>query len=457
MRDAYSRRGALGNSPESGSPLPAAESPCHNRLMRGDGGAYRHQSRLLALAHPAFTGAVALLAINDHLLKSHFPSWITGKLSDFAGIFVVAVLFGLLMRRPYLASFFTGLGFTAIKLSGLAAVLVAPILGGVTRQDPSDLLALVFLWPAALFLRKSLGHGADRPRVRPLLLGASAIATLLALTATSCLSAPVLEAFTIDDNGRVFARIRGEPEGYVGETRTLRWAVSEDAGLTWQPSSRPPGVEATVRREVCDERRCFRLLDGSRVQERSGHGPWRTSFAFSSEEARRLNLRLSCSSGVLSAVDMRSLMLVPQGEEATVLVAMGAQGVLRRTSGGGWERRAVLDLEPLPLHGPSWLAALRFSPLLLGALTLVVLVLAASRSGWQRGLLVLLVGGVGAVSLLLLAGILSFLGVDYVLAGPPVAILSAGAFVATLVLSLRDRSKRLTDFVPGRGEEDDGS
>ena len=41
------------------------------------------------LTHPAFTGAVALLAVNDHVLKPLVGGWLTGKLSDVAGVFVV--------------------------------------------------------------------------------------------------------------------------------------------------------------------------------------------------------------------------------------------------------------------------------------------------------------------------------------------------------------------------------
>lgn len=34
---------------------------------------------------------MALLVVNDHYLKIHFPSFLTGKLSDVAGLFVAAV------------------------------------------------------------------------------------------------------------------------------------------------------------------------------------------------------------------------------------------------------------------------------------------------------------------------------------------------------------------------------
>ncbi|MCP4580714.1 MAG: hypothetical protein GY839_03805 [candidate division Zixibacteria bacterium] len=46
---------------------------------------------LQILLKPAFLIALALLLLNDHLLKAAYPGWLTGKLSDFAGLFVMAV------------------------------------------------------------------------------------------------------------------------------------------------------------------------------------------------------------------------------------------------------------------------------------------------------------------------------------------------------------------------------
>jgi hypothetical protein len=56
--------------------------------------------RLGVLAHPALTGAVAVLAVNDQVLKARLPGWWTGKLSDLAGVFVVAAVLGVLAGRP---------------------------------------------------------------------------------------------------------------------------------------------------------------------------------------------------------------------------------------------------------------------------------------------------------------------------------------------------------------------
>src|SRR5688572_20551428 len=44
--------------------------------------------QLNTLTSPAFIVAVCLLLANDFILKSTFHNWFTGKISDFAGLFV---------------------------------------------------------------------------------------------------------------------------------------------------------------------------------------------------------------------------------------------------------------------------------------------------------------------------------------------------------------------------------
>ena len=45
------------------------------------------------LLHPLFLTSLALLLLNDFYLKYEFHNWFTGKLSDFAGLFVFAIFF----------------------------------------------------------------------------------------------------------------------------------------------------------------------------------------------------------------------------------------------------------------------------------------------------------------------------------------------------------------------------
>lgn len=44
------------------------------------------------ILHPVFLSSVILLFVNDHFLKYTFHNWLTGKLSDFAGLIALPLL-----------------------------------------------------------------------------------------------------------------------------------------------------------------------------------------------------------------------------------------------------------------------------------------------------------------------------------------------------------------------------
>src|SRR5437870_3549043 len=44
--------------------------------------------RLNILISPGFVAGLILLLLNDHVFKVLSPNWITGKLSDFSGLFI---------------------------------------------------------------------------------------------------------------------------------------------------------------------------------------------------------------------------------------------------------------------------------------------------------------------------------------------------------------------------------
>lgn len=143
------------------------------------------------MLHPAPLAALAALALNDHLLKARFGNFVTGKLSDVAGMIffplLLVSLHELLLRargryvgpsrRALVASVIaTGAVFAAVKLSPDAALAwrwalgalqwparallagrlvdVAPVAHVV---DPTDLVALPFLLVPLLV-------GSRRPR-----------------------------------------------------------------------------------------------------------------------------------------------------------------------------------------------------------------------------------------------------------------------------------------------------
>jgi hypothetical protein len=132
-----------------------------------------------AVLHPLVLGALALLILNDHVLKAAYPGWWTGKLSDVAGLAMFPILVsggGQLLgiwpggaRTVAVVAVATGVAFTACKVwapagdvyrvglaalqwpaHAIAALLEGDTLPGVGRvrltPDPTDLIALPAVW-----------------------------------------------------------------------------------------------------------------------------------------------------------------------------------------------------------------------------------------------------------------------------------------------------------------------
>ncbi len=83
------------------------------------------------LLHPVCLASVAVLLLNDHVLKRAVPGVITGKLSDLAGLIFFPLLLqafwevgAAVLRRPWtpsvrvlgVSALLTGLGFSAIQV-----------------------------------------------------------------------------------------------------------------------------------------------------------------------------------------------------------------------------------------------------------------------------------------------------------------------------------------------------
>ncbi|HEX8693531.1 MAG TPA: hypothetical protein VF746_14005 [Longimicrobium sp.] len=142
--------------------------------------------RLDALLGPPALGALALLLLNDFVLKAAFPGALTGKLSDFAGLFLFAVFWSALFpRHRAQVALLAAAGFVLWK-SPLAqpAIDAWNALGPfpVARVvDPTDLVALLVL-PLACAWRPGPRVG---PAARRLLGPAAAAMCFFAFAATS--------------------------------------------------------------------------------------------------------------------------------------------------------------------------------------------------------------------------------------------------------------------------------
>jgi hypothetical protein len=128
-----------------------------------------------ALLHPVALVALVVLVLNDHLLKALYPGFVTGKLSDFAGmivapLFMVAIIDALVPAAwlqknayrvvPWLSAFVVGCGFAAAKTWPPATAAYESAMGVFWRgrvvlvRDVGDLAALPMGALAALVARR---------------------------------------------------------------------------------------------------------------------------------------------------------------------------------------------------------------------------------------------------------------------------------------------------------------
>jgi hypothetical protein len=156
------------------------------RLLAGDDRTSRGGLPIHELLAPVPLLALVALVVNDWLLKgTAAPEWITGKLSDVAGVFVFPLIatavgdlllyaafrlgppvdFTLRRGKLALAIALTALVFGAMKLSPVIGGWVerawaAIVPGSSIYPDPSDALALLVLPATWWHGRRALARGA---------------------------------------------------------------------------------------------------------------------------------------------------------------------------------------------------------------------------------------------------------------------------------------------------------
>jgi quinol monooxygenase YgiN len=297
-----------------------------------------------------FVTSVAILLINDHVLKARFPGWWTGKLSDVAGVAMVGLAASVLlgMRSGVVTA---ALGFGALKTMPGVAELLRPVLGGVTLRDTSDLIALVVLLPVSWWMVRRV-----KPRVstesrdvsvrgdfiasarQGVTAAVSILASLVAVfatTATACSPEPAAFRLVVVGDA-VFAEIDG--------TIDDRWLMSNDGGITWDEQLRPASASALPEAtdmygpreplgptEAClslDD--CFRLVDRRRIERQSTIAQSMTVFSLTDAEYQAF--RVGCTNSDLGAL---SSIVAVQGN---VIATLGADGVVVGTPDGRWTR-----------------------------------------------------------------------------------------------------------------------
>jgi hypothetical protein len=129
------------------------------------------------LLHPVSLAAIALLIVNDHVLKAAWPGALTGKLSDVAGLAFFPLLLATVARevRPSLRLRPTVAACALLTALVFAAIKVSPLAGDAYRVGLGALQ-----WPFRALASLLAGHGV--PGLVPVLLTPD-VTDLLALPA----------------------------------------------------------------------------------------------------------------------------------------------------------------------------------------------------------------------------------------------------------------------------------
>jgi hypothetical protein len=341
------------------------------------------------LTHPLFTGAVALLAVNDHVLKARWPGLITGKLSDIAGVIMIAIACTAISGRSTLSTRVTALAFTLLKTWPPVAAWAAPVLGGVTRTDPTDLIALFALIPLHRWLQQD--------RSSPGLTFLWPVALVLALsttTATSCAATPQTRELWSAD-GLLYAT----------STSGRELSSSADGGRTWSAKGETPAsAHLAPQTEACAKATCFRALPDVGIDQKIGQAEWKPILRYSAEQKKRLRINISdaCTGDVGRPGYFSSLEVSDRPDGADVTVNMGA-GLLHRSPDGTWSRPKVLFTygeTQFPAMGPpTWTSSLALLALVVSGAGLLMLIVPPLRRPPRRGVYAGLIAFLGCGTL----------------------------------------------------------
>ncbi len=326
-----------------------------------------------AFAHPAVWASVLLLLVNDHVLKGAFPSFWTGKLSDFAGLFFAPFLFipllALLLsplhlppaRAADLGYGLVGAVFAAIKLSptlnAYAAAWTSAVLGrsAAFALDPTDGIALLALVPSrwlwGRIARAAQGRRSPPPR---LAWAGWSLAMLAFLATTPCPPIPMVYRAMVRD-GRIYAGVGGRSE--------MVWVASADDGATWEWVKDPPPalrdqaprLDWPIVRCLPDRPDlCYRIPGPGRIEKSADGGrTWSTAWAppWGREEFRQRFLS-GCSK---PRIDEGPYDLAPdiEGERIRWIVAMGTEGIMILNPDGSW-RLVGIEASAILSSGYRW-------------------------------------------------------------------------------------------------------
>lgn len=291
------------------------------------------ENSLRCFQHPVSLLSIVLLLLNNHAFKVISPSWLTGKLSDFAGLFffpfIVAAVLSLLLTKfnftsrqlGQIAFWFVTVWFILLKITSpinsLTVQFSSLLVGSPTHiiMDWTDIIGLTAMFPAwKLWNRDQQWKANDFAYI------ALSIGTLAAIATSP--QYPTIYSVTNLEYYKDRIVYAADRENY-GEMYP-QTATSNDGGMTWEESD----IETVEMKSLpiihCSHLMpeiCFRVTRSGKLEESKDRGD---SWTF------------------ITAATYDLILFEWEGKEY-VIVARGEYGIWRRElPDGEWAKISVL-------------------------------------------------------------------------------------------------------------------
>lgn len=301
------------------------------------------QRALISLSHPVSIGALVILLLNDHWWRQVAPSWLTGKIGDFTWLifapFLLATILAWLIP-PRLKHQEEIIGRGSIVVVGLVFAFAKAIpafhsltiqvletltgWGNVLRMDPTDLLALPALIIAWQIWDRSAGRSIRLPNRGWVLIPLAVLATMADSPAPnsgiSCVNTQADSTLIANDAYLAF--------------------VSPDGGATWeQATQQSKGMCQGPAKPVIDSTNSniqYRFLPDEAIERSADSGAtWQREFTFSAPSEPEEAFHKKQENSYL--YNQRPISAVFHEPTGNLVLAMGYDGVLVRTTGGRWQ------------------------------------------------------------------------------------------------------------------------
>ena len=365
------------------------------------------QQCLSALTHPVTVSAVALLLLNDLLLKSVWEgSWATGKLSDLAWVVFAPPLLALALsvftcRRPYAEKTTLLVSYVGLPLLYAAFNFLQPVHDWVVRGlwlarggevggsiDPTDSLVIPIGLAIAVWVWHRGRSNAHSLRARLGLL-TGAVAVLATVSSTPADIPDPQWGIGTMNNGMLIVNLA---DPYVSEDGGLTWTpldieISDSRAMEWGTSQvdTPHGVYAIEGQQI------IRTANGSREAVYSAqHLNDAANRRYRDVVARGPDddCFLDCVDYDDPPVGLNTI--VYHQPTGNVVVAAGLQGVVVGEPDGNWNGIAVGSLQPIDFSLGSklktlfgnetfWMAAIALSVSAASSVLIVFALTTASR------------------------------------------------------------------------------